>query len=331
MYCLEYIWIDGDYNIRSKTKVSFDNENLEDWNYDGSSTNQSNTANSDVILKPCAVFDDPLRSPGDKLVLCNTYTINDIPLETNNRHNALEIFKHDTTNNDPWFGLEQEYFIINPHTGLPFGYHSDCKQGQYYCSIGYFNSYGRNIAEEHLQACIKAGIKISGINAEVAPGQWEFQIGPCKGIEQGDHLWMARYLLIRIAEKHAMDISFEPKFLPNLNGSGCHVNYSTNKMRNGDSEQTGLEYIHDAIAKLANNHEEHMKVYGNDNEKRMTGIHETASYDVFTSGNSNRGASVRIGTETVKNKKGYFEDRRPSSNCDPYLVTAKIFETTCIN
>ena len=73
-----------------------------------------------------------------------------------------------------------------------------------------------------------------------------------------------------------------------------------------------------------------MEVYGSDNNLRMTGNHETASYDKFSSGIANRGASVRIGNINYDNKKGYFEDRRPSSNCDPYLVTGKIFETTCL-
>ena len=73
-----------------------------------------------------------------------------------------------------------------------------------------------------------------------------------------------------------------------------------------------------------------MFVYGEGNEQRMTGAHETANYSTFTHGIANRGASVRIGNETYNNKKGYFEDRRPSSNCDPYIVSSKIFETTCL-
>ena len=337
MVCIvEYIWIDGDYNLRSKTRVvdTFDIktvEEVEDWNYDGSSTNQSSTENSDVILKPCALFKDPFRRKYDKLVLCDTYTSDNKPLQTNNRYYAQTIFNHDEDANDPFFGLEQEYFIINPQTGLPLGYHSDCKQGQYYCSIGYWNSFGQTIAEEHLQACIKAGITISGINAEVAPGQWEFQIGPCVGIDQGDNMWIARYLLIKIAEQNKMDISFEPKFLENLNGSGCHVNFSTHNMRYGTESNNGIDYINEAIEKLEEKHTEHMKIYGENNDKRMLGIHETADFNTFTSGVCDRTASVRIGADTIKNKKGYFEDRRPSSNCDPYLVTAKIFETCCFN
>ena len=232
---------------------------------------------------------------------------------------------------EPWFGLEQEYFLIDPVTNKPIGYNETGKQGQYYCSVGYENAIGRHVAEEHLKMCLYAGIKISGMNAEVAPSQWEFQVGPCTGIQSGDHLWTARYILQRLGEKHKVKIDFEPKPLKgDWNGSGCHANYSTQNMREGTEDKTGLEYIEEAIHKLSKNHAEHMKIYGSGNEERMTGEHETASYDKFTDGVANRGASVRRGHDTIKNHEGYFEDRRPSSNCDPYLVTSAIFKTTCL-
>ena len=200
-------------------------------------------------------------------------------------------------------------------------------QGQYYCSAGAENSFGRNVSEEHLQCCINAGIKIAGVNGEVAPGQWEFQIGPCTGIEEGDHLWMARYILLRVAEKHNIVVNFEPKpFKGNWNGSGCHTNYSTKQMR----EDNGLKFINQAIKKLEKKHDIHMKHYGSGNEERMTGEHETASFNKFTYDVANRGCSIRIGNDTHKNEKGYFEYRRPSSNCDPYLVTGMIFKTTVL-
>jgi glutamine synthetase len=181
-----------------------------------------------------------------------------------------------------------------------------------------------------LDACLYAGLKISGINAEVAPGQWEFQIGPAVGIDAGDHLWMARYLLERITEDFGgvVYIDYHPKPLQGINGSGCHCNYSTNEMREGREGKQGIEFIYEAIKKLEDNHDEHMKVYGAENDKRMTGLHETSSYKKFTHGKANRGCSVRIGNKTVEERRGYFEDRRPASNCDPYLVTSKIFETT---
>ena len=333
---LEYVWIDNDYHLRSKIKVihnqSIDTIKMEDipeWNYDGSSTNQSSGSDSEVIIKPRRIF----SSRNDlfhMLVLCDTYTPLDKPLKTNNRNNATEIFNKKIYA-EPWFGIEQEYFIIDPNTNKPLGYDENKTQGQYYCSVGTENAFGRKIAEEHLLECINYGITISGINAEVAPGQWEYQIGPCEGIEAGDNLWMARYLLQKIAEKHNVIINIDPKPLSgDWNGSGCHTNYSTKQMREGSHVKDGLYYIISAIDKLSKKHNEHMEVYGSGNEKRMTGEHETASYDKFTSGTANRGASIRIGNANVKNKKGYFEDRRPSSNCDPYLVTSKIFETTML-
>ena len=331
---IEYVWIGGNNELRCKTKViNYTVKNVESlpiWNFDGSSTNQASGDDSEVIIKPVALFNDPFRGKPHKLVLCDTYTQNDEPLVNNHRKWANDLFEKDLSQK-PWFGLEQEYFLIDPNTNLPLGFDEKKTQGQFYCSVGCTNTYGRDVAEQHLSACVQAGIKISGINAEVAPGQWEFQIGPCEGIEQGDHLWMARYLLNRVAEKNNLIVNIEPKPVKgDWNGSGCHTNYSTKKMRLRNRDNIGLDYIYEAIEKLRLKHDEHMAVYGTGNEERMTGIHETASYDKFTYGIANRGASIRIGNENYNNKCGYFEDRRPSSNCDPYLVTSKIFETCCL-
>lgn len=332
---VEYVWIGGNNELRCKTKVMDKMVNslkdLSNWNYDGSSTAQANGDDSEVIIKPRALFNDPFRGEHHKMVLCDTYTPSDMPLSNNHRQWAEELFNQ-ALHEQPWFGLEQEYFLIDPATKLPLGFSEEKTQGQFYCSAGAENAFGREVAEEHLQACVNAGIKISGINAEVAPGQWEFQIGPCTGIEEGDHLWMARYLLERVAEQHGVSVNIEPKPVKgDWNGSGCHTNYSTKNMREGKSNKKGIEFINEAVEKLSHKHDEHMAVYGSGNEERMTGEHETASFDKFTSGIANRGASVRIGNENYKNEKGYFEDRRPSSNCDPYLVTGMIFKTTCLD
>ena len=335
--CVEYVWIGGGKSLRSKTKVYnkliTSINQLTDWNYDGSSTGQATGKESEIILKPSALFKDPFREGDNKMVFCDTYYPDGRPLEDNFRHWAKEIFDS-KLDEEPWFGLEQEYFLMNPISGKPLGFPNNGEpkeQGQYYCSVGTGNAFGRNIAEEHLKCCVKAGIQISGINAEVAPGQWEFQIGPCVGISQGDHLWMARYLLHRVCENYNVVVNFEPKPVKgDWNGSGCHANYSTKKMREGHSDVNGIYFIDNAIEKLSKKHMEHMKVYGENNHERMTGEHETASYDKFTDDVANRGCSIRRGNETVKNKCGYFEDRRPSSNCDPYLVTGMLFKTTVL-
>lgn len=335
MSVIEYVWIGGNGELRSKTKVVNTSprsiEDVSSWNYDGSSTAQADGSDSEVIIKPGALFNHPFL-PGH-LVMCDTYKPTGEPLDNSHRKWANDLF-NSAPEQEPWFGLEQEYFLINPATKKPLGFPLTGlpePQGQYYCSVGAENAFGRKVAEDHMMACIAAGIKISGINAEVAPGQWEFQIGPCVGIEEGDHLWMARYLLEKVAEKHGLTVSIHPKpVLGDWNGSGCHANYSTKNMREGTDDKRGLEYIEEAVEKLSHKHSEHMAVYGSDNELRMTGQHETASYDKFSHGIANRGASVRIGNENYKNGKGYFEDRRPSSNCDPYLVTGMLFKTTCL-
>jgi len=328
-FCAEYIWIGGENELRSKTRVfvNYDkNDGFPDWDYDGSSTKQAEGGDSEVILKPCTVFKDPFRNENDVLILCSTHRPNGEPVSNNHRNSAVTRFNQKPEEH-PWFGLEQEYFMFDRETGVPLGFDEHGEQGQYYCSVGGNNAFGRNVAEDHLKACLTAGIKISGINAEVAPGQWEFQIGICEGIEAGDHLWMARYLLDRVSEKYNVYIVYHPKpLVGNWNGSGCHTNYSTQRMR----EEGGISEIYKAIDLLGKKHEEHMQVYGQHNELRLTGRHETASYKVFTYGRADRGASIRIGNKTIQDGRGYFEDRRPSSNMDPYLVTAKIFETTCL-
>jgi len=341
MTILEYIWIGGKDELRSKIRVMkqgtiFDScSDVPDWNFDGSSTNQTVGDQTEVLLKPVAIFDHPLSRCVDKLVLCDTYDVLGAPLVNNHRVWANEKFNK-ALEQEPWFGLEQEYFLMDMKTNKPLGFPSGDEmpspQGQYYCSVGAKNAFGREIAEEHLMACIRAGIQISGINAEVAPGQWEFQIGPCLGISSGDHMIVARYLLMLIAEKHNVYVTFDPKPVSgDWNGSGCHTNYSTKNMREGTSTNNGIDYINEAVTRMAGKHGEHMSVYGDGNRKRMTGEHETASYDVFSYGVGTRNTSIRIGNDVAKNAKGYFEDRRPSSNCNPYLVTSKIFETTVLD
>lgn len=345
----EYIWIDGDGNLRSKARTLDCNKpNKSDffyqgyyiplWNSDGSSTNQADGNDSEIILHPCYAVRCPFRInqiTTDKvffniLVMCEARKPNGESATNNFRSLMAEVFDKNLEAK-PWYGLEQEFFMIKNNLPLGFDEHT-VKQGQYYCSVGANNAFGRNIIDRFYNCCLYAELSISGINAEVAPGQWEYQIGPVEGIEAGDQLYLSRYILQRVAEDFNVIINFDPKPLKgNWNGSGCHANYSTLDMREGTNEKSGLEHINEAIQKLSLKHDDHMKVYGIGNQQRMTGEHETSSFDKFTWGVADRSASVRIPQDTKKNGCGYFEDRRPSSNMDPYLVTGIIFRTTVIS
>jgi glutamine synthetase len=342
MIVAEYIWLDAKNNFRHKTKsmqFQFVMDKLDlsifpEWNYDGSSTKQANTIDSEVILKPVYFCVDPFRTNTIKntksyLVLCETYNKYYHPLDNNTRTFASEVFKQ-KTELCPWYGIEQEYFIMDVKTNKPLGF-QDMKEnaGEFYCKMG--KTYGREIAEEHLKLCIESGLNISGMNAEVAVGQWEYQIGPCEGILAADQLMISRYILEQVADRMNVKISYDPKpIVDDCNGSGCHTNFSTLYMREGNLERSGIEYIYDAVNKLSQRHSEHMLVYGSGNEKRMTGQNETSHYDIFTHGLGSRNTSIRIGNKVLKERCGYFEDRRPSANMDPYLVTAMIFKTCCL-
>ena len=328
---LEYIWIGGNGELRTKTRVVDSVNDITSWNYDGSSTGQaSSTKNTEVILKPVQMYKNPFINKWiSQLVLCETYDLDGNPLPTNNRHDATLIF-----NKKPeeisWFGLEQEYFMVRsePHMSKMSDWHIDTSsQDKYYCGIGNKSSIERAIAQEHLVTCLDIGLNISGINAEVANKQWEFQIGPCEGIIAADQLYVARYLLERIAEQNEVSICYDPKLFKDINGSGCHTNFSTKFTR----EENGILEIYKYIDKLKLKHAEHMEVYGKNNKDRLTGHHETASYDAFSYGIGTRNTSIRIGNDTYKEGKGYFEDRRPAANMDPYLVTSRIFQTCCLD
>ena len=348
-YVAEYIWVDNVGNVRSKSRtvsVAYSEQDrqrgrdvmkeilefklYENWNYDGSSTGQAEGSDSEITLKPVSICLDPFRKAPNVLVLCETFNSDGTPVKTNTRLAAKKIFDK-YSDSEPWYGLEQEFFIMKPNdTGgksiQPIGINLDTAepQGQYYCSVGGRRSFGRVVAEQAYHLALEAGLTCGGMNAEVAPGQWEIQIGPCTGIDAGDQLMFLRYILERVSEKHDVQINYDPKpIVGDWNGSGGHTNFSTKQMR----EEGGYHLILEAIEKLKEKHSEHMEVYGEGNDVRMTGLHETADYHHFTSGVADRGASVRIPRQTKVNGKGYFEDRRPASNMDPYLVTSKILET----
>ncbi len=324
---LEYIWLDGykpTANLRSKTKILDDfSGKLEDvpmWGFDGSSTRQAETGSSDCLLKPVAIYPDPDRNNGF-LVMTEVLNADGTPHESNGRATI------DDDDSDFWFGFEQEYFLWDTETNLPIGFPKDqTPQGQFYCSAGAKNSFGREMVEEHLDMCLEAGINVEGINGEVAAGQWEFQTFAKGAKLAGDEMWIARYLLERIGERYGLAVEYHPKPLGDTdwNGSGMHANFSNTTLRTCGSKET-YEKICEAFRGVV---KEHIDVYGADNDKRLTGAHETQSINEFSYGVSDRGASIRIPIMTVeKGWKGWLEDRRPASNGDPYKIAGRIIKT----
>ncbi len=325
---LEYIWLDGykpTANLRSKTKIEDDfSGKLEDcpmWSFDGSSTQQAEGGSSDCLLKPVAIYHDPARING-YLVMTEVLNADGTPHESNSRATI------DDPDADFWFGFEQEYFIMDTETQLPLGFPIGGypgPQGLYYCSVGGKNTWGRDLVEEHANQCIDAGLNFEGINQEVAAGQWEFQLFAKGAQKAGDEIWIARYLLDRLTESYGYYIEYHPKPVKgDWNGSGMHANFSNSTLRTcGD--KAIYEKICEAFRPVA---ADHIAVYGEFNDQRLTGLHETASIHDFSYGVSDRGASIRIPIMTVeKGWKGWLEDRRPASNGDPYKIAARIIKT----
>ncbi|WP_372775472.1 glutamine synthetase beta-grasp domain-containing protein [Mangrovibacterium sp.] len=328
---LEYIWLDGykpTQSLRAKTRIATNfSGKLEDcpvWSFDGSSTEQAEGGSSDLLLKPVALFPDPARKNA-YLVMTEVLLPDGTPHSSNGRATITE------EDEDFWFGFEQEYFLMDSETNKPLGFPVNgypAPQGPYYCGVGAKFMFGREIVEEHFDLCLEAGLNVEGINAEVATGQWEFQIFAKGAHNAGDEIWVARYLLERTAEKYGVWVDWHPKPLGKFadwNGSGMHANFSNGLMRT-----CGDKKVFDAICEEFGKHiEEHISVYGADNDQRLTGLHETASITDFSYGVSDRGCSLRIPVGTVEDGwKGRIEDRRPASNGDPYKIAAVIIKTT---
>ena len=329
----EYIWLDGSKptsQLRSKTKI-LDGpverlEQIPDWGFDGSSTEQAEGHFSDCGLKPVYFVNDPLRGAPHILVMCEVFNADGSPHATNTRiilaNNEIRF-----ADQKPWFGVEQEYTLYK--NDRPFGWPAEGfpgPQGKYYCGVGLDKVYGRPLVEKHMEVCLKAGLTISGINAEVMPAQWEFQIGPLSPLQAADQVWIARWLLQRLGEDYGAYANLDPKPMTgDWNGAGGHTNFSTEAMR----QEGGIEFIKAACERLKISHKEHIAVYGPGNEKRLTGKHETCSIDEFRSGVSDRGASIRIPARVATEGMGYLEDRRPAANLDPYQIFTALLETTC--
>ena len=333
---LEYIWLDGytpEPNLRSKIKIfdwqesqgSLQNplfatptpEDLPHWSFDGSSTLQAEGKSSDCVLNPVRIYQDPTKGGFSYLVFCEVLNPDGTPHSSNLRSSL--------SNDDGfWFGFEQEYVLSR--AGRPLGFPAEGDpdpQGKYYCSVGFPWSSGRDISEEHLDACLSCGLHITGTNAEVLLGQWEYQILGKGQQHAADDLWVSRFILMRIAEKYGVEIDLRPKPLTegDWNGSGMHVNFSNQEMR----EEGGKDLFEGICEAFRPTHAEAIADYGSDNHLRLTGKHETQSIDKFSWGLSDRGASIRVPVSVPSNGwKGYLEDRRPGSNADPYRIVGHI-------
>lgn len=338
----EYIWLDGASPTpqpRSKTRIvnlagdgPVAPSDFPAWGFDGSSTYQADGHDSDLTLQPVAVVADPLRDSGGYLVLCEVTQSDGTPHGSNTRARLRQVLEGGAAAEDPWVGFEQEYTLFRD--GRPLGFPANgypAPQGPFYCGVGSDRIHGREFVEAHTQACLDAGLMIYGINAEVMPGQWEFQIGH-RGLEEeradpltvSDHLIFARWLLRRVGEEFDVDPRLDPKPAEgDWNGAGAHTNFSTQAMRRAG----GIGAIHEAIRRLAASHDVHVANYGAGLSDRLTGLHETCAIDEFRGGVADRGASIRVPRHVEASGSGYLEDRRPGANCDPYVVCAMLLTT----
>lgn len=341
----EYIWLDGNQptqQLRSKTRIlpsvqerAVQLADFPQWSFDGSSTNQASGGDSDLLLEPVCVVTDPIRLGTSHLVMCEVLNADGTPHATNTRAVLSQLMSSGAANQQPWIGFEQEYTLFEDGRpiGWPRGGGYPEPQGPFYCGVGSKRVFGRELVEAHTQACIDAGLMLYGLNAEVMPGQWEFQIG-YRGVDSdsadpvtvSDHLWIARWLLHRLAEARGIEASFDNKPMKgDWNGAGAHTNFSTHAMR----EPGGVAAIETAIQKLSSRHGDHIAVYGAGLADRLTGQHETCSIEEFRGGVADRGASIRIPRHVAEKGCGYLEDRRPGANCDPYQVSRMLLETVC--
>jgi len=320
---LEYVWLDGykTPNLRSKIRTMRNwTGETPLWNFDGSSTKQAPGASSECILQPVRNY---RYSDKHYIVLCEVLDANGVTHVSNKRaslNNSLALLDTDTF----WWGFEQEYFItVN---GKPLGFPSDGypePQGLYYCGVGGNQVKGRPLVEAHLKKCLSSGINLTGVNAEVAIGQWEFQCFATDTLKACDDLWISRYMLYKMCEENGWDINIDPKPIRgDWNGSGCHTNFSNFHMRNVG----GKEYFEKVFESFEKRHDKHIAGYGLGNENRLTGDHETQHISKFSWGVADRGSSIRVPTSTAELWKGYVEDRRPASNCDPYVVAKLIVD-----
>lgn len=345
-----YVWCSGKdshHDLRSKDKTLYltaeqvaktPKELLEagvfpEWNFDGSSTEQAKGLDTEILVRPVKAYKNvlPSSAPDIKriIVLCECFLPNGLPTIDNYRYVARQVFAEDKTNSKPWYGMEQEMVLVDLSTSWPLGWPSfgfPSPQGPYYCGNGPKAALGRKYHDKFYELALAMGLTISGTNAEVLPSQWEFQVGPCEGIDIGDEMIMARWLYVRLLEDDGIDVDFRAKPFPqgDWNGSGLHTNFSTEATR----AEGGIKAIYEYIDRLSKTVVGDIPFYGQENNQRLTGAHETSRIDQFGFGVGTRGTSIRIPNQVNNEKKGYFEDRRPAADADPYLVSARLFASS---
>ncbi|KEG06552.1 putative glutamine synthetase [Trypanosoma grayi] len=342
-----YIWLcgkDAHHDIRSKDRTMYltteemakhPKELLAEglfpvWNFDGSSTNQAQGQDTEILVRPVNAYHCCIPRPSSTipwiLVLAECFVPSGEPTADNSRAVARRIFEQ-RPEEHPWFGMEQEFFLVKG--GRPYSWPANgfpAPQGPYYCSTGSLVAPGRKYIDLHYEVCLQMGLNVSGTNAEVALGQWEFQVGPCEGLEMGDQLTVARWVLLRILEADELDVDYHAKPIRgDWNGSGLHTNFSTDATR----AENGLDVIYTYIERLKKTVYKDIIFYGAENNERLTGTHETSKADVVTAGVGTRGTSIRIPNSVAAEGKGYMEDRRPAGDADPYLVSSRLF-ASCI-
>lgn len=337
---LEYVWLDGGEHtgMRTKTKYIKSDRNLDiddipEWGFDGSSTNQAEVSNSDMVLKPRKLYMSS-ENPQRGYVLCEVYNTKGNPHISNTRSDLLKIVDKNEDANSILFGVEQEYIFINPKNQQPYLWPTRWDeeekiektmfpgpQGRYYCGTGNFIR-GKDIVREHARRCIDLGLTLTGTNAEVMLSQWEYQLGPNTALDVADDLWMARFLYDQLAEENDFAVEYYPKLFKDNDswaGTGCHINFSTPTLRDNDDNK---RYIDDLLVGISEDHKKHIKVYGIGNENRLTGKNETCHIDTFEWGDSDRTTAIRI-----PHNKNYLEDRRPGGNIDPYEAIASLLDS----
>lgn len=319
----EYVWLDGKGQTRSKVKtMNTSPETADDctiWTFNGTPCDQAEPSSSDVYLVPRKVFRDPFRGAPHVMVICECITSGMEPAKGNYRAECADVMEK-YRSADPWFGLEQEYIMCDKEGVILPVATSDA-----YCGRGALNlpNKMREIMGDHYAMCLSAGIKISGMNCESAQSQAEFQIGPCKGLNAGDHLVAARHTLHKCANKHGVSINFTGFYDDNSIASGMHCNFSSRHTR----ADGGLQVIEKVCRALGRRTKEALTAYGSGNEKRLNGKNDTSEMNAFKFGVADRGAAIRIPRAVGIVAKGYLEDRRPAANADPYRVTAHIMKT----